>query len=355
MAGDKNLPYADVIICTHALDRWDLLKRSVESVIAQDVLPQQLIIAVDHNDELVQRCRNEWCGDNSGAPIEIQAVPNQFAGRKGSTINSALLKTRSEIVVLLDDDAAASPDWLGRVLMVYANRPAAVAVGCAPLPDYEAPRPSWFPPEFDWVLGCHYQSMPDRLGPTNRLIGTSLSVRRDAILDIGGWHQDDHDDMDVSERLVHRYGAETVLYEPRATVRHFVPANRMSWSYFWRRCYYTNQRKPTVLADMGAAANMRAELRFVWRLVKSIPSAIGSAVTGEPQRLVQFATAVAGVGLAGAGYAVAKVRFAIGRRVEPLSKVQNRSTSHQTARLTTGLTPEDIARANATIPPAADA
>ncbi|SHT77893.1 putative glycosyltransferase [Mycobacteroides abscessus subsp. abscessus] len=355
MSTTTSLPTADVIICTHSLQRWGLLSRAVESVLAQPVLPQQLIIAVDHNDELVERCRREWGADNQYSPVRIIAVPNQFAGRKGSTINTALLHTQSEVIVFLDDDAEASPDWLERILAVYATRPNVVAVGCAPLPNYEGPRPPWFPPEFDWVLGCHYQSLPNELAPTNRLIGTCLSARRDAVLDIGGWHQDDHDDMDVSERLTHRFGPSNVLYEPEATVRHFVPAERLTWSYFWRRCYYTNQRKPTVLADMGGAANMRAEFRFVWNVLKTIPSAIGSAVIGRPQRLIQTLTSIIGIVLAGSGYAIAKARFVLGRRVEPVGKVQNRTTAHGAERLTKGLSPEDVERARALAPPAADA
>jgi glucosyl-dolichyl phosphate glucuronosyltransferase len=348
------LPLADVIICTHALDRWDLLKRAVDSVRRQGVLPQRLIVGVDHNDELVQRCLEEWRDGGGDASVEILPVANQFAGRKGSTINTALLHTRSEIVVLLDDDAVAAPDWLERLLTVYATRPEAVAVGCAPLPNYQAPRPSWFPPEFDWVLGCHYKSMPEQLGPTHRLIGTSLSVRRDAILDIGGWHQDDHDDMDVSERISHIHGPGSVLYEPRAVVRHYVPAERVTWSYFWRRCYYTNQRKPTVLADLGGAANLRAELRFVASVVKRLPSALSTTLTGHPERLVQILTALAGIAIAGCGYGVAKAKFAFGRRVEFFGKVQNRTTSNASAPLTTGLSPADVERARASVQPAGD-
>jgi glucosyl-dolichyl phosphate glucuronosyltransferase len=346
-ANATSLPYADVIICTHALDRWALLKRAVDSVLAQGVLPQRLIIAVDHNDELVQRCQQEWCNGKNGSSVEILAVANRFAGRKGSSINTALLLTGSEIIVFLDDDAEAAPDWLERVLTVYATRPGAVAVGCAPLPNYEAPRPGWFPPEFDWVLGCHYQSMPDQLGPTNRLIGTSLSARREAILDIGGWHQDDHDDMDLSERIAHQYGPGSVLYEPQAVVQHFVSAERLTWSYFWRRCYYTNQRKPTVLADLGGAANMRAELRFVFGVLRSCLPACRAALTGHPERLVQLLTALVGIVIAGSGYAVAKARFVLGRRVEPVGKVQNRTTSTGSERLTTGLSPADVERAKA--------
>ena len=156
---------ADVVICTYTLARWELFVRAVESVLAQTVAPQQLIIVVDHNDEVLARCRQEWGAGRADSPVEIVVVASQFAGQQASSRNTALLLARADIVSFLDDDAEAAPDWLERLLAVYATHPEAVAVGGAPRPDYGAPRPSWFPPEFEWVFGCHYRSLPDRLAP----------------------------------------------------------------------------------------------------------------------------------------------------------------------------------------------
>jgi GT2 family glycosyltransferase len=323
-------PRADVVICTYTLGRWALLARGVESVLAQSVAPHRLIIAVDHNDELVQRCTHEWGAGRSNSSIEVAVVANRFAGRKGSALNSALLHARSDIVVFLDDDAEPAPDWLERLVAVYATHPEAVAVGCKPVPNYEAPRPSWFPPDFDWVFGCHYSSLPNRLAPARRLIGTSLSVRRDAILAVGGFHHDDHDDMDLSHRIAHQHGSAAVLYEPRAEVRHHVPADRMTWSYFWRRCYYGNQCKADMFTDLSTASNVTADLRFGLGVLLAVGPALLAALAGRREPLRQSLVAVVGILLAGCGYFVGRVQFALGLR-EKL--------------LTTGLDPNDVERA----------
>ena len=207
---------ADVVICTYTLDRWELIVRAVESVLNQTVVPQQLIIVVDHNDEVVARCRQEWGAGRAGSPIEIVIAASEFPTRQASSRNTGLLLARADIVSFLDDDAEAEPDWLERLLAVYATRPGAVAVGGAPRPNYAAPRPSWLPPEFEWVFGCHYQGLPDRLAPTRHLIGTSMSVRRDEMLAVGGFHFDEFDDMDLSHQIAHAHGPAAVLYEPRA-------------------------------------------------------------------------------------------------------------------------------------------
>jgi glucosyl-dolichyl phosphate glucuronosyltransferase len=339
---------ADVVICTYTLDRWDLLVRAVESALAQSVAPQRLIIVVGHsapgeqniNEELLARCREEWGAGRADSPVEILIVTRRFAGTKGSSLNTALLLTRAEIVAFLDDDAQAAPDWLERKLAVYATRPGAVAVGGAPRPDYAAPRPSWFPPDFDWVFGCHYRSLPDQLAPIPHLIGTSMSARREAILAVGGFHADWHDDMDLSHRIAHTYGPDAVCYEPRAEVLHYVPPDRLSWSYFWRRCFYVNRSKVSAFANMGDAGNIGAELRFAVSMLLALGPALVAAVTGRPERLRQAVVAVAGVALAGCGYVAGRLQVARGHRTEVL---------------TTGLSEADVRRACAAVAATDDA
>jgi GT2 family glycosyltransferase len=329
---------ADVVICTHTLARWEQLTRSVESVLTQTVTPQQLIIAVD-NDDVLARCRQEWETGGADSPVEIVVVPNQFPGRQGSARNTALLQARAEIVAFVDDDAEAESDWLERLLAVYATHPEAVAVGGAPRPNYGAPRPSWFPPDFDWVFSCHYASLPDRLAPVRRLIGASMSVRRDEILALGGFHADYHDDMDLSHRIAHEHGPASVLYEPRAQVHHYVPPERMTWTYFWRRCYFGNRRKVGVLADMGEAGNMGADLRYGVGVLLALVPAMLAAVTGRPERLRQAFAAVVGLALAGCGYLAGMVQLARGRRSEEL---------------TTGISRAEVHRARAAVPASDD-
>ena len=36
----------------------------------------------------------------------------------------------------------------------------------------------------------------------------------------------------------------------------------MTWSYYWRRCFFVNRNKVGAFADMGEGGNIRAELRF---------------------------------------------------------------------------------------------
>src|SRR5205085_2959822 len=100
--------------------------------------------------------------------------------------NSGVTVCRGEIVVFLDDDAVAAPDWLERLLQGYAE-PQVVAVGGSIEPVWEEGRPRWFPPEFDWVVGGTYLGLPTATAQLRNLLGCNMSFRRSVLLEAGGF------------------------------------------------------------------------------------------------------------------------------------------------------------------------
>src|SRR5439155_542168 len=67
---------------------------------------------------------------------------------------------RGDVIAFLDDDAVAEPDWLETMLRAYGDG-SVMAVGGRIEPLWAAGRPGWFPPEFDWVVGCTYVGLPE--------------------------------------------------------------------------------------------------------------------------------------------------------------------------------------------------
>jgi hypothetical protein len=53
-------------------------------------------------------------------------------------------------------------------------------------PDWRAPRPLWFPDEFNWIVGCSYGGMDVRNGSIRNPIGANMSVRTDVLWRAGG-------------------------------------------------------------------------------------------------------------------------------------------------------------------------
>lgn len=311
---------AAVVICAYTMQRWELLRQAVASVRAQSVQPRQIVLVIDHNEELLTRCLREWpaAGQNPVPPVEV--VANRFDGRLGSARNTAVELLTTDVVAFLDDDAEADPAWLETLLTVYREDCDAVAVGGSPRPRYVTRRPTWFPQEFNWVYGCHYVGLPDERAPARHLIGAAMSARVDALRKIGGFHSDNHDDMDMCHRLAAEFGPASVLYEPRATVRHTVTAERVSWSYFWRRCFSVNRGKVLAFADMGHAGNLTAELRFAGQSAVSAGRRIARGLTGDRSALPQTGAILAGLAMAGAGHLVGKIELRLGRAAPSLTR-----------------------------------
>jgi glucosyl-dolichyl phosphate glucuronosyltransferase len=321
-----NRPTVSVVICAYTEDRWLLFKKAVASAEAQTSTPIEIIVCIDHNDKLLQRTEEYFRTEHPAGAVPIIVLANKYNGRLGSARNTAVEFASGEVLAFLDDDAAADPDWLERLIAPYEDERVG-AVGGAPLPVFEVRRPRWFPREFDWVYGCAYRGMPLTRAPLAHLIGANMSARHSVLREIGGFHSDNHDDMDMCHRIA--FAQYEVIYEPAAIVHHSVPVSRTTWRYFWRRCYFVNQGKVEAFANMQEAAHLGAEMSFVARtLTTGTLVEMRHVIRGDLYGLARVATMVAGITLAGLGHVSGKLRLYRSRRVSAVEL----STSHSLRR-----------------------
>jgi cellulose synthase/poly-beta-1,6-N-acetylglucosamine synthase-like glycosyltransferase len=317
-----------VAIPAYTMDRWSLLTKAVASLRAQTVPVDEIVLCIDNNDELLQRARDEWKA-SEGTPVRVIAnlhsehlsrvsIHEAAHGTKrrfgaGSARNTAAESVTSEIIAFMDDDAHAEPDWIEALLRVF-ERPLVVAVGGPPVPDYETARPSWYPGNFDWVFGCAYDGLPTTVSPLRHLIGANMAVRRGAWEAVGGFVGSDFDDLNLCMRLTARFGLESVVYTPFAVVHHFVSADRVTWRYFWRRCYFVNRRKVRVLSRIGSAANLVAEREFVIHaLTAQARRTVSELARGRFGAVRVLAAMIAGISLAGLGHIRGRIDQLAGR------------------------------------------
>ena len=301
-------PRVSVIICAYTLDRWELLNKSLQSVTQQDLQPIELILSIDHNRDMYVKCAAELPKTLAHAPWKFSVIENRYDTRLGGARTSAAEIATGDILAFLDDDAFAAESWLRTLTGAYSD-PGVVAVGGAPVATYESPRPRWFPFECNWIFGCAYRGLPERRAPIDHMIGANMSVRREALLSWGGFQSDNHDDMDLSHRTIHAYGATAVLYEPDAVVHHFVPKSRLTWNYFWRRCFYVNKGKVKAFRDMNEASNLRAEVRFAIRSIsQALVNETKALLRGDQYAPVRYAALLCALALGGAGAIVGRLQ-----------------------------------------------
>lgn len=279
-----------VVICTYNEGRWSGLQATIRSLQQQTVAPHEVIVVVDRNDELLRRARAELSG--------VVVVENSGTPGLGGARNSGVGAASSPIVAFLDDDAVAAPDWLALLADAYRDGEVAGAGGSAS-PVWETARPGWFPPEFDWVVGCSYLGLPETTQEVRNVFGCNMSFRRDLVQEVGGFRLGySCDETELCIRLRQRWPDKKVLYIPAAKVSHYVPVSRARFARYLSRCYFEGGSKAVVSRLVGAGDALASERGYVRRI---LPSGIGRGLSDALRH--QDITGAARVGAIAAGLA----------------------------------------------------
>jgi glucosyl-dolichyl phosphate glucuronosyltransferase len=297
-----------VVICAYSFDRWDDLAAAVESVQAQEPPPLETIVVVDHNDALLERAQRE---------LGVTAIPSTGTPGLSHARNTGIEVASGDIVAFLDDDATAEPGWLAALAAPYADA-AVVAVGGAVEPRWLAGgRPSTFPSEFDWVVGCTYRGHPTTRTAVRNVIGANMSFRRSIFGEIGGFDADvgrvgtrpvGCEETELCIRAGRTRADAVILYEPAARVSHAVPPVRTTWGYFVRRNFGEGLSKAVVARLAGSDAALRTERGYVAKTVAGgIVRDLGAVGRGDVAGPARAARMALGVGAAAVGYAYARV------------------------------------------------
>jgi len=297
---------ASVVICAYTERRWECLEDAVRSVERQRPRPREIIIVIDHAPDLLRRARVAF--------RDHVVVENRQARGLSGARNCGVEAAGGQIVVFLDDDAAARPGWLANLTAPFSD-PAVVAAGGGVVPRWDAARPRWFPDEFLWVVGCSYRGLPVTRGPVRNPIGANMAMRRAAVLAAGGYdttlgrlggYPAGCEETELSIRLVDTQPGARIEYEPDAVVDHRVTADRVTWSYFRRRCFAEGLSKARVALLAGSAAGLSSERRYVLRTLSA--GVLGRATAG-PGGLRRRGAIVAGALVTALGYLLGRRRL----------------------------------------------
>ncbi len=183
---DRRPLSVSVVICTWTLDRFGQVLDAVASVVRQSPPPAQVLVVADHNPDLATKL--EAALRPYGPTITVLRNANK-AGLSGAR-NTGAGAACGDVVAFLDDDAIARPGWLAALVEAYAESSDVLAVGGAALASWVEGRPSWFPEEFDWVVGCSYRGLPTVAADVRNLIGANMSYRSHVFAHLGSFRED---------------------------------------------------------------------------------------------------------------------------------------------------------------------
>jgi len=302
-------PSVSVVICAYTDARWDELVAAVRSVQAQETPVLETVLVIDHHPALQERAAREIPG--------VVLVENVEQRGLSGARNSGVRVARGDVIAFMDDDAWADPAWWSHLAAAYAD-PTVMAAGGAILPSWERGRPSWFPREFDWVIGCTYLGMPETRAAVRNMIGCNMSFRRDAFVEVGGFSHGigrigtrplGGEETEFCIRAQRRWPHRVIIYEPAAVVNHRVPAARGTVRYFRSRCYAEGLSKAAIAKLVGSGSALSTERGYAVRtlgggVARNLADAVrGKGLTG----LRRAAAIVLGLAATTTGYVVGRI------------------------------------------------
>jgi glycosyltransferase involved in cell wall biosynthesis len=304
-----------VVICAYTMERWYDLVRAVESARRQTSPPLEIIVVIDGNEQLRARAELEF--------PDLSVLPNAHgAGLSGGRGTGAAI-ARGAIVAFLDDDAIAERDWLEELRRAYDD-PAVLGAGGSVEPLWTEPVPSWFPAEFNWVVGCSYTGMAHEDGRIRNPIGTNMSVRAEVLRRTGGFADElarlnrgsamsgTAEETEFSIRAARLHPGGYWAYRPQARVRHVVPPHRATLAYFFDRCRVEGSAKAVLSGLTGSDEGLRSERTYVRSVLpRAVARELGSALRGRADGLAKAAVIVGGLAVTTLAYGRTRVSRAI--------------------------------------------
>lgn len=302
-------PTISVVICAYTERRWDDLIAALDSLRRQTHPPDEIIVVIDHNPTLYQRV--------GAAQTDITLLQNQHTQGLSGARNTGLAHATGEVIAFMDEDAWAEPDWVETLLNAYQD-PDVIGVGGQIQPEWQSGKPAWFPAEFDWVVGCTYLGMPTTPQPVRNLIGCNMSFRRAVFAEVGTFRLDvgrvgtlplGCEETELCIRVRQQKPGHRLMYDPRAVVKHRVPATRANWGYFRSRCYSEGLSKAQISQTIGANDALSTERSYTLKVLPmGMLRGLGDALRGDLSGLGRASAIVLGFSLTALGYLVGRIR-----------------------------------------------
>lgn len=131
----------------------------------------------------------------------VRREPGSYPG-KSAALNDALAMSKGEVVAVFDADAYVAPDFLNKVLPVLA--PENVGAVQAQKRIYEHQKGVLVECQAsEYAMDTYFQVGRDIIGGAVELRGNGELIKRQALIDVGGWNNKTlTDDLDLSMRLL---------------------------------------------------------------------------------------------------------------------------------------------------------
>lgn len=229
-----------VLIATY--NRADLLARTLDTIALSRIDRRWDVVVVDNNSS--DRTREVVQARVASYPVPLRYMREERQG-KSNALNTALAAIASDAIAFTDDDVRVPPGWLDALTAPLFARADIDYTGGPVRPMWERPKPRWLDERGDLggtIAVKDHGPEPFIFEEAARTpLGVNMCVRGPVFDRIGGFRPDlgrsggsllgqEQAEFFCRSRAAGVRG----LYVPAAGLDHFVPAARLTRTYFWR-------------------------------------------------------------------------------------------------------------------------
>jgi len=278
-----------ILIPTH--NRAALLERTIASIAAQHVPPgvevELIVVANACSDDTVTRCQHAFKALPWPSRVVEEPTPGLNIARR-----RCVEQSRGEVCLMLDDDVWLDQGWLEGMIKAFGPLGADVVGGRVLLWWEEIAKPDWYQPFMNGLLSSNDRGeKPYTLASATGAIGANLAFRRsvyDAIsgfrpgLDRTGSQLLAGGDSDFVDRAID--AGFKAMYIPDASVKHWVPASRLTQSYLTGVAYGNGKSSVLKKPPMSAKRWLRCFVGHTWLLFGHGTVTVCMSMMGRGQR-----------------------------------------------------------------------
>jgi glycosyltransferase involved in cell wall biosynthesis len=275
-----------VIISTR--NRENLLRLALQSVRAQTLSNTEYeVLVIDNGSTDSTRAVVEtFAGRIRELRYFFEPIPGLHVGR-----HKGMMEACGNVLVYADDDIQATPTWLEAINECF-RRPDVALVGGNCYPDFECAPPAWLSKL--WrnrvrsfggraIVALSVLDLPEgqRAANPHTVWGCNFSIRKQVLVDAGGFHPDSMPDELIrfrgdGETHVSKYVLEqglTCLFDSRASVHHAVTKGRMTFEYFRKRAFNQGISDSFSHLRYGIAPSAAQERQSWWARARKLAMA----------------------------------------------------------------------------------
>ncbi|MDR1680777.1 MAG: glycosyltransferase [Prevotellaceae bacterium] len=282
-----------VVICTY--NRSDCILDALHSLVRQ-TLPRNrfevLLINNNSADATESLCKNFA---QQTPAFNYRYIVETRQGLSHAR-NRGIAEAAGDVIVFMDDDAVAEPDYLEKMVAFFEQTPGAAACGGRIYPRFESRRPRW--------MSHFLLSLTSSIDLGNKVcvfrrrqfpVGANMAVRRDIFNQYGKFNPDlgrKGNSLDGAEEKDFFYrlmaAREKIYYVPGAIVHHYVPDRRLTFDFFRRQALGIGKSERIRAKSVSAAEYVKSIIREGFKWGVSVVLLLFYLLTLRPAKAVRL-------------------------------------------------------------------